>query len=83
MRYIHRELTVDTHCVDREHIVMPIRDIEGTRYIASLEDVKLFLEREAIRQEDIIEKCSFLTKAKDNLKYKEQNFSTDISNKLC
>ena len=78
MRYIHRELTVDTHCVDREHIVMPIRDIEGTRYIASLEDVKLFLEREAIRQDDIIEKCSFLTKAKDNLKYKEQNFSTDI-----
>ena len=44
MRYIHRELMVDTHCVDREHIVMPIRDIEGTRYIASLEDVKLFLE---------------------------------------
>ena len=31
MRYIHRELTVDTHCVDREHIVMPIRNIEGTR----------------------------------------------------
>ena len=24
MRYIHRELTVDTHCVDRERVVVPL-----------------------------------------------------------
>ena len=28
MRYIHRELTVDAHSVDPEHIIIPIRDIE-------------------------------------------------------
>ena len=26
MRYIHRELTVDTHCVDREQVVLAVRD---------------------------------------------------------
>ena len=78
MRYIHRELTVDTHCVDRDQVVLAVRDIDGSRFIAGLEDVKAFLDKEAIRPEDIIEKCSFITKAKDNLKYKEQNFSTDL-----
>ena len=29
IRYIHREMTVDTHCVDRERVVVPIRDIAG------------------------------------------------------
>ena len=29
MRYIHRELTVDTHCVDRENVYAVIREEEG------------------------------------------------------
>ena len=35
LRYIHRELTVDTHCVDRERIVVPLRDISGNQNVAS------------------------------------------------
>ena len=31
MRYIHRELTVDTHCVDREQVYGVINDTEGNR----------------------------------------------------
>ena len=31
MRYIHRELTVDSHCIDPQHIIIPLRDIDGKR----------------------------------------------------
>ena len=78
MRYIHRELTVDTHCVDRERIVMPVRDIDGSRFIAGLEDVKAFLDKEAVRPEDIIEKCSFIDLGKDNVISDEQNFAANV-----
>ena len=78
MRYIHRELTVDTHCVDRERIVMPVRDIDGSRFIAGLEDVKAFLDKEAVRPEDIIEKCSFIALGKDNVISDEQNFAANV-----
>ena len=27
MRYIHRELTVDSHCIDPQHIIIPLRDL--------------------------------------------------------
>ena len=78
MRYIHRELTVDTHCVDRERIVMPIRDNDGSRFIAGLEDVKAFLDKEPIRSKDIIEKCSFIALGKDNVISDEQNFAANV-----
>ena len=78
MRYIHRELTVDTHCVDRERIVMPIRDNDGSRFIAGLEDVKAFLDKEVVRPEDIIEKCSFIALGKDNVISDEQNFAANV-----
>ena len=38
MRYIHRELTVDTHCVDREQVVLAVRDESGYRFSANLEE---------------------------------------------
>ena len=78
MRYIHRELTVDTHSVDRERIVMPVRDIDGTRHIANLNDVQDFLKKEIIRQGNILERCSFITRSNDNLKYEGQSISTNI-----
>ena len=31
MRYIYRELTVDTHCVDRNNVYAVIMDMEGYR----------------------------------------------------
>lgn len=35
MRYIHRELTVDTHCVDRNEVYGVIVDMEGSRGLSS------------------------------------------------
>ena len=38
MRYIHRELTVDTHCVDRENIYGVIYSMEGNISLASVDN---------------------------------------------
>ena len=36
MRYIHRELTVDTHCIDREHVHAICTNTEGNRGLSGL-----------------------------------------------
>ena len=38
MRYIHRELTVDTHCVDRENIYGVETMMEGNRSLSSVDN---------------------------------------------
>ena len=78
MRYIHRELTVDTHCVDRDRTVMAVRDIDGTRFIGQLEHVDNFLDKEIVRKDDILQRCSFINRSKDNLIYNEQNFTCNL-----
>ena len=78
MRYIHRELTVDTHCVDRERVVVAIRDINNSRFVSSIDDVHAFMKKEIIRKDDIIQRCSFIDRRKDNLIYKEQSYNTNV-----
>ena len=78
MRYIHRELTVDTHCVDRERVVVAIRDINNSRFVSSIDDVHAFMKKEMIRKDDIIQRCSFIGRRKDNLIYKEQSYNTNV-----
>ena len=78
MRYIHRELTVDTHCVDRERVVVAIRDINNSRFVSSIDDVHAFIKKEMIRKDDIIQRCSFIDRRKDNLIYKEQSYNTNV-----
>lgn len=36
LRYIHREMTVDTHCVDREQVYTVIQEMEGDRRLATI-----------------------------------------------
>ena len=78
MRYIHRELTVDTHCVDRERVVVAIRHINNSRFVSSIDDVHAFMKKEMIRKDDIIQRCSFIGRRKDNLIYKEQSYNTNV-----
>ena len=40
MRYIHRELTVDTHCIDREHVYGVAREMEGDRQLGYISHAK-------------------------------------------
>ena len=35
MRYIHRELTVDSHCIDPQHIIIPTQIQPTSRKIKS------------------------------------------------
>ena len=78
MRYIHRELTVDTHCVDRDRTVMAVRDIDGSRFIGGLDDVNSFLDKELIRKDDMLKRCPFINQQKVSLVYNEQSFTTDV-----
>lgn len=34
VRYIHRELQVNTHCTDAENVYIPLRDIDGNVFQA-------------------------------------------------
>ena len=54
MRYIHRELTVDTHCVDRDAVYAVINTMEGTSYLSSI-DRKIFDDRRTFIDERYIE----------------------------
>ncbi|MBR4043521.1 MAG: ABC transporter permease, partial [Bacteroidaceae bacterium] len=40
MRYIHRELTVDTHCVDREQVYATVVTMEGNRGLSGISDIQ-------------------------------------------
>ena len=53
MRYIHREMTVDTHCIDRENIVVALRDIEGNKFLTNLQE----MDSVYIKPEQIMERC--------------------------
>ena len=77
VRYIHRELAVDTHCVDRDHTFMAIRDIDNNRHIGNLADVNDLVGKEIVTSEDIVKRCSFHTFEQNELKYNEQSYSID------
>ena len=57
MRYIHRELTVDAHSVDPEHIIIPIRDIEGNLHPGSLQQGWSETDSVYIPDHQIVEQC--------------------------
>jgi len=57
MRYIHRELMVDTHCIDRKHVYGVVQDMEGDRrlgYISHVEDSIYIDKRYIDKQTSII-----------------------------
>ena len=83
MRYIHRELNVDTHCVDRERTYVIVREIEdfGDSRSAALIDVNTLqeaLKEGVIRQEDISKRCTFIDQKDEILKHHEQSYTADV-----
>lgn len=57
MRYIHRELTVDSHCIDPQHIIIPLRDIDGNIHPGSLEQGWSDTDSTYIPENKIVEQC--------------------------
>ena len=74
MRYIHRELTVDTHCIDRENIVVALRDIEGNKFLTNLQE----MDSVYIKPEQIMERCQLIIEAKANILHENQSYSMNL-----
>lgn len=73
LRYIHRELTVDTHCVDREQVYGVKGLIEGNQLLGMAENAK--------RDSSFIDERSVLTRSRvillenDYIKYQSHRYS--------
>ena len=71
MRYIHRELTVDTHCVDRDRVIACIRDISGNVYTSS----PMYMDTVYIKDEQILQRCQMVIERKINVVYNRQSYA--------
>ena len=82
MRYIHRELTVDTHCVDRDRTVVITKtwhNLSDDRSLINLNQLSIMLrEEEVIRPDEIIQRCHFIALQVDNLIHNEQSYSVGV-----
>ena len=74
IRYLHREWTVDTHCVDRERIVMPIRDIQVTTSISTTE----YCDTIFIPDNQIVRRAPLTFRADEKVTYNEQNYMVNF-----
>jgi hypothetical protein len=74
MRYIHRELTVDAHCIDPEHIVIPLRDIEGNVHPGNMQDA----DTAYVNNDYIVEQCHIVLEQQDNVIYEEKNYVMNV-----
>ena len=71
MRYIHRELTVDTHCVDREQVIACVRDMHGNVYTAS----PMYMDSVYIKDEQVIKRCKMIIQRSTNVVYDKQSYA--------
>ena len=85
LRYIHRELNVDTHCVDRDRTCLIVQERSGiggiwdSPTLISFEQMKyLYLTENSIQPNDIIKQCTFITKKDEKLKHNEQSYTADV-----
>ena len=74
IRYLHREWTVDTHCVDRERIVIPIRDIQVTTSISTT----AYCDTTFIPDNQIVRRAPLTFRADEKVTYNEQNYMVNF-----
>ena len=77
VRYIHRELQVNTHCTDAENVYIPIRDIDNNVFPGSVSndsgaDTVYFLP------EVIKERSYFMTLSNDNVNIDERPYAIQM-----
>ena len=78
MRYIHRELTVDTHCVDRDRIVLSLRDIEGNVSPADIKSDWSYSDTTYIPNDQIVDEARFVLLQNDNVLSGEHSFKMNV-----
>ena len=74
IRYLHREWTIDTHCVDRERIVIPIHDIQVTTSISTTENC----DTTFIPDNQIVRRAPLTFRADEKVTYNEQNYMVNF-----
>ena len=78
MRYIHRELTVDTHCVDRDRVVLALRDIEGNVFPADIKSEWAHSDTTYIPDDQIVDEARFVLLQNDNVLSGEHSFKMNV-----
>lgn len=77
VRYIHRELGVNTHCVDAENVYIPLRDIDGNLFPGSVGTEKdvdtTYYQPEAVR-----ERSYFITFSNDHVTVDEKPYTVQL-----
>ncbi|MCU6772980.1 Macrolide export ATP-binding/permease protein MacB [uncultured Bacteroides sp.] len=80
LRYIHRELTVDTHAIDLSSIIVPLRDIDGNIYPAENPNNKDY----SVEEKYIEDRCKLIeeensTIVSDDVSYKTNLMAADTT----
>lgn len=73
-RYIHQEMTADTHAIHPENVVVPLRDIDGNIYPCAQE----YMDTTFLRQEDILEETKFIPLEEDMIKLHDIPYTANI-----
>ncbi len=74
LRYIHRELTVDTHCIHPETVLVPLREANGT----VVPSATTYMDSVYFTDEQIAERCLVVPNENSYLLYKNRNYQADI-----
>ena len=74
IRYLHREWTVDTHCVDRERIVVPIQDMKVTSGLTDLANC----DTTFIPDNQIVRRAPLEFSSDATVKYNEQDYTLNF-----
>ena len=74
IRYLHREWTVDTHCVDRERIVVPIQDMKVSSGLTNLENC----DTTFIPDNQIVRRTKLAFNSDEVVKYNEQDYTLNF-----
>ena len=71
LRYIHRELTVDTHCVDRERVIIPLSTINNNISFSNTSDC----DTAYIPESKIVERFYITMDAEEPFQYNERPYT--------
>ncbi len=75
LRYINRETSVDTHCVDRERVIVPMRGINGNVNISTT----YFCDTLYIPETKIINRTELTLYEERPIQYNEQQYNLNIA----
>lgn len=75
MRYIHKELAVDTHCINWEHVYGVVQDMEGDLHLGYIPHVKdsIYIDKRYIDKQ-----TSIILLEKDYIVYDYNHYSTRV-----